>query len=50
MPSDIPFQSVNVVETAAPRRLPVGMGLAIGAGASLALWGAIAMGLRALFF
>jgi hypothetical protein len=50
MPSDIPFQSVAVTETAAPRRLPLGVGLAIGAGASVALWGAIGFGLRALFF
>ncbi len=49
MPSDIPFQSVAITE-AAPRRLPLGVGLVIGAGASVALWGAIGLGLRALFF
>jgi hypothetical protein len=50
MPSDIPFQSVSVPAASAPRRLPLGVGLAIGAGASVALWGAIGFGLRALFF
>lgn len=50
MPSDISFETVAVSETQTPRRLPLGLGLAIGAGASVALWGAIGLGLRALFF
>jgi hypothetical protein len=50
MPSDIPFQSVAITENAGARRLPLGVGLVIGAGASVALWGAIGLGLRALFF
>jgi hypothetical protein len=51
MPSDVPVQLVThaATTTAAPRRLPVGVGLAIGACASLALWILVGIGLRALF-
>ena len=49
MPSDISFEVVAVSETKTAR-LPLGWGLAIGAFASVALWSAIGLGLRALFF
>jgi hypothetical protein len=49
MPSDISFEVVAVPETKTAR-LPLGWGLAIGAFASVALWSAIGLGLRALFF
>ncbi|HKP79544.1 MAG TPA: hypothetical protein VJU34_10510 [Phenylobacterium sp.] len=49
MPSDVSVELVTqVADTPQPRRLPVGMGLAIGACASLALWTCIGIGLRAL--
>ncbi|MBJ7411306.1 MAG: hypothetical protein JHD15_13200 [Phenylobacterium sp.] len=49
MPSDVSVELVSRVSEVQPaRRLPVGMGLAIGAGASLALWTCIGLGLRAL--
>ena len=49
MPSDVSVELVTQVAEAPPaRRLPVGMGLAIGACASLALWTCIGLGLRAL--
>jgi hypothetical protein len=50
MPSDISFEVVTVTETKPSRRLPLGVGLTIGACASVALWSAIGFGLRALFF
>jgi len=50
MPSDVPFQVASSFEARAPRRLPLGVGLAIGGCASVALWSAIGFGLRALFF
>ncbi|MDZ4370994.1 MAG: hypothetical protein U1C74_06190 [Phenylobacterium sp.] len=51
MPSDV---SVDLIATGAdteclPRRLPVGVGLAVGACASVALWTVIGFGVRALF-
>ena len=51
MPSDVPFEAVTLAEPQkATRRLPIGVGLSIGACASVALWGAIGLGLKALFF
>lgn len=48
MPSDVSIELVTQVAEAPPaHRLPVGMGLAIGACASLALWTCIGLGLRA---
>lgn len=51
MPSDVSVDLVTqaAVEAPAARRLPVGMGLTIGACASLALWTVIGISLRALF-
>lgn len=51
MPSDVSVDLVAhtaAVEPRPARRLPVGVGLTIGAVASLALWTAIGLGLRAL--
>lgn len=50
MPSDVSVDLVAHanVEPRAARRLPVGVGLTLGAAASLALWTAIGFGLRAL--
>lgn len=48
MPSDVSVEIVSHAVEAAPRRLPVGLGLGIGALTSVALWTCIAMGLRAL--
>ena len=50
MPSDISFDVVSVTADKPARRLPIGVGLTIGACASVALWSAIGFGLRALFF
>jgi hypothetical protein len=50
MPSDISFEVVSVAAEKPARRLPLGVGLTIGACASVALWSAIGLGLRALFF
>jgi hypothetical protein len=51
MPSDVSVDLVArtpAVEPSAARRLPAGVGLSLGAVASLALWTAIGLGLRAL--
>ena len=49
MPSDVSVELVtHVAEVQPARRLPVGMGLAIGACASMALWTCLGLGLRAL--
>lgn len=50
MPSDVSVDLIahNAVEPRTARRLPVGVGLTIGAVASMALWTAIGLGLRAL--
>lgn len=49
MASDVSVELVGQATEAQPTpRLPVGMGLAIGACASLALWTCIGLGLRAL--
>ncbi|MBL8772696.1 MAG: hypothetical protein JNK30_15035 [Phenylobacterium sp.] len=49
MPSDVSVELMTpaAVETPA-RRIPVGVGLTLGAIASLALWTCIGLGLRAL--
>lgn len=49
MPSDLSVDIASPVAEAAPaRRLPIGIGLSIGACASIALWACIGLGLRAL--
>jgi hypothetical protein len=52
MPADVSFQDVSAqsvsIETAAPRRLPLGIGLMIAASASVGLWIAVAAGVKAL--
>jgi hypothetical protein len=50
MPSDISFEVVSQPQTKTIRRLPLGVGLAIGAIASLALWSVVGFVLKALFF
>jgi hypothetical protein len=54
MPADVSFQDVsprNVsAETRPSSRLPLGIGLAIAASASVGLWFGIAAGVKALFF
>jgi hypothetical protein len=50
MPTDVSVEVVQHAAEAQPvRRLPIGLGLTIGAFASLALWAGIGFGLRALF-
>ncbi|WP_293908119.1 hypothetical protein [Phenylobacterium sp.] len=50
MPSDVSVEIVSRSAEAQPvRRLPIGVGLGIGAVTSVALWTCIAVGLRALF-
>jgi len=52
MPSDVSVELVAHAATVAARparRLPVGVGLTIGAFASVALWTVIGISLRALF-
>ena len=49
MPSDVSVETVShSIEAQPARRLPVGLGLTIGAIASLTLWTCIAFGVRAL--
>jgi hypothetical protein len=50
MPSDVSVDLVahTAVDARPARRLPVGVGLTIGACASVALWTVIGIGLRAL--
>lgn len=54
MPADVSFQDIGArkaaLETKAPSRLPLGIGLIVAAGASVGLWFAAAAGLKALFF
>ena len=54
MPADVSFQDVSArsvaAETQASSRLPLGVGLAVAASASVGLWFAIAAGVRAIFF
>ena len=50
MPSDVSVEIVShSIEAQPARRLPIGLGLSIGAATSVALWTCIAFGLRALF-
>lgn len=50
MPSDVSVEIVSQALEAQPqRRLPIGVGLGVGAFASVALWTCIGLGLRALF-
>ena len=50
MPSDVSVELVSsaVAEAPSARRLPVGLGLTVGACVSVALWTCIGLGLRAL--
>lgn len=49
MPSDVSVELVTHVAEAQPaRRIPIGVGLTIGAFTSLALWTCIGFGVRAL--
>lgn len=50
MPSDVSVELVRSAVTEAPsgRRVPVGVGLTVGACVSVALWTCIGLGLRAL--
>lgn len=54
MPADVSFRDLSPgsvsVETPASSRLPLGIGLAVAATASVGLWFAIAAGVKALFF
>lgn len=54
MPADVSFHSVSTssvsIETVAPSRLPLGIGLIVAATASVGLWFGIAAGVRALLF
>jgi hypothetical protein len=54
MPADVSFHNVSTrsvsVDAAAPSRLPLGVGLAVAAVASIGLWFGIAAGVRTLFF
>lgn len=55
MPADVSSfeglqQHTAVVETAPPRRLPLGVGLMVAATASVGLWFGVAAGVKALFF
>jgi hypothetical protein len=51
MPADVSFENVapRSETTVGSRRLPLGLGLAIAACASVSLWVGAAMGIRALF-
>jgi hypothetical protein len=54
MPADVSFQGVSpqttAVEAAPSHRLPLGIGLAVAALASVGLWFGVVAGVRALFF
>ena len=50
MPSDVSVEiASHSVEARPMRRMPIGVGLSIGACTSVALWTCIGFGLRALF-
>lgn len=49
MPTDVSVEIANhVVDTAPAARPPIGVGLTLGAIASVALWACIGLGIRAL--
>ena len=54
MPADVSFQDVSArtapAEAKTSSRLPLGIGLAVAASASVGLWFAVAAGVKALFF
>lgn len=54
MPADVFYESssqtVAATEAAAPRRLPLGVGLMVAATISVGLWFGVAAGVKALFF
>jgi hypothetical protein len=54
MPADVSFQDVSprsvAAEAQASPRLPLGIGLAVAASASVGLWFVVAAGVKALFF
>ena len=52
MPADVSFQHVatHTAPAADAARLPVGIGLAIAACASVGLWIGVAAGIKAIFF
>ena len=55
MPADVSFQDVgtrrvSIEAGSSSSRLPLGIGLAVAASASVGLWFAVAAGIRALFF
>jgi hypothetical protein len=54
MPADVSFHNVSThsvsVETAAPSRLPLGIGLIVAAAASIGLWFGVAAAIKALLF
>ncbi len=53
MPADVSFPHVSSTIEAVEqpsRRLPLGIGLAVAAAASVGLWVGIAAGVKALFF
>lgn len=49
MPTDVSVDlAIPSLEARPARRLPIGLGLSIGACASVALWACLGLGLRAL--
>ncbi len=52
MPADVSFQHVATQTASATdtSRLPLGIGLAVAAFASVGLWFGVAAGIRAIFF
>jgi hypothetical protein len=54
MPADVSFRDISAssvsIETRSSRRLPLGIGLIVAGSASVALWVAVAVGFKAVFF
>ena len=49
MPTDVSVEiATGIVDHRVPHRLPIGVGLGLGAFASVALWTFIGLGLRAI--